>query len=38
MRELVGYGYPDDVTVAGELDASTAVPVFNGASLAAAPE
>jgi 2-phosphosulfolactate phosphatase len=37
-RELVGYGYPDDVTVAGELDASTAVPLFNGAGFVAAPE
>jgi 2-phosphosulfolactate phosphatase len=27
-RELIAQGWPDDVTIAGELDASTALPLL----------
>jgi 2-phosphosulfolactate phosphatase len=35
-RELIAYGYPDDVTVAAELDASRSVPVLDGDRFTAA--
>jgi 2-phosphosulfolactate phosphatase len=35
-RELVDYGYPQDVAIAGEINASRSVPVLDGKSFTAA--
>jgi 2-phosphosulfolactate phosphatase len=35
-RELIAYGYPEDVEVAAEVGASQAVPVLSGESFTAA--
>jgi 2-phosphosulfolactate phosphatase len=35
-RELISYGYPEDVEIAGEVGASSAVPVLSGESFTAA--
>ena len=32
-RELIGYGYPQDVAIAGEINASRSVPVLDGNSF-----
>ncbi len=37
-RELIGYGYPQDVAIAGEINASRSVPVLEGNSFTGAPE
>jgi 2-phosphosulfolactate phosphatase len=37
-RELIGYGYPQDVAIAGEINASRSLPVLDGNSFRVVPE